>query len=90
MRTALTIVYLACFQAAAAPAIARVLKRRSSADCSLWREGLLLAGVSAQFAVMRLTGADWRVFISPLASGTSILVLAGVVWYYRRPITSRR
>lgn len=83
MRTALTAVYLGCFQLAAAPAILRVIRRRSSGDLSLWREGLLLCGVSAQFGVMVLSGSPWQVYVSPLASGVGILTLAAVVWWYR-------
>lgn len=83
MITALTVVYLLCFQAAALPAIRRVWARRSSADLSIWREVTLLAGIVTQFGVMVLTGADWRVRISPLCSGVSIGVLLIVIWRHR-------
>lgn len=80
----LTLIYLACFQACAIPAIVRVFRRGSSADLSLWREWLLLAGVSAQFAVMTLTGASWYVKISPIASGLSVGGLLLAIYWFRR------
>jgi hypothetical protein len=83
MTTFLTLVYLTCFQTCAWFSIARVWRRRSSSDLSLWREWFLIVGVTAQFAVMWRTGADWRVLISPIASGTSIAALLYVVYRFR-------
>ena len=75
MITALTVVYLACFQLCAIPAIIRIVRRRSSGDLSLVREGLLLCGITAQFSVMLLTGVRWQVWVSPLASLINVVVL---------------
>lgn len=79
----LTVFYLACFCACAVPGIVRIVRRRSSRDCSVWREWLLLAGIAAQFAVMVLTGASVYVWISPLASACSIGTLLLVIYHYR-------
>ena len=80
----LTVVYLAAFQACAWPGIVRIVRRRSSRDLSIWREVLLLIGVTAQFGVMQLTGARWQVWVSPLCSGVSVLTLLVVILRYRR------
>lgn len=79
-----TLIYLAAFQGCAWPGIVRMVRRGSSADLSIWREVLLLIGVSAQFTVMRLTGARWQVFVSPLCSGVSVLVMLSVILWFRR------
>lgn len=78
-----TACYLACFQAAAVPAMLRVMRRRSSADLSTWREWLLLAGVAIQFGVMWATGASWYVLVSPLVSAGSLGALLVVVYRHR-------
>ena len=80
----LSLIYLLAFQLCAVPAIIRVVRRQSSGDLSLWREAFLLIGVSAQFAVMTLTGASWWVRISPLASGLNVALLLGAICWYRR------
>jgi hypothetical protein len=87
MTDLLTIVYLACFQACAWPSIVRVCRRRSSADLSIWRELLIICGVSCQFAVMMLTGASWRVWLSPLFSGASVIVMLVTIYRFRRDQT---
>lgn len=61
----------------------RIIRRGSSGDLSIWREYLLLAGVTAQFLVMILTGADWRVWLSPVLSGLNVLVLLFCIQRYR-------
>ena len=83
MTTALTVAYLLCFQLCAIPSIVRVVRRRSSTDLSVWREWLLLIGVACQFLVMWLTGADWRVQVSPLLSGVSVGVLLIIIYRFR-------
>ena len=84
MITAATVLYLLCFQCAALPAIVRMVRRRSSADLSYGRELLVLLGVSLQLYVFLSTTRDWHVFISPMASGTSVSVLMLLIWRYRR------
>lgn len=85
MTTALTVAYLLLFQVCALPQMARLVKRRSSADLSVWREWLLLTGIGIQFSVFLLAGVrDWRVLVSPIASGSSIAVLLLLVYRYRR------
>jgi hypothetical protein len=81
--TTLTVLYLAAFQLCAVPAIVRMRRRKTSADLSVWREALLLVGVTGQFAVMILTAADWRVWLSPLATFVSVGVLYYHIWKYR-------
>ncbi len=80
----LTVAYIACFQLCAAPSIARVLRRRSSSDMSVWREWLLILGASIQFIVMTLTHTSWLVRVSPLASITSISLLLFFIYRHRR------
>lgn len=80
----LTFIYLTAFQACAIPAILRVIRRRSSADLSVWREWLLVLGVSTQFYVMVVTGADWRVWVSPICSGAGVLAMLVCIYRYRR------
>lgn len=81
--TALVVVYVACFQLCALPSIVRIIRRGSSADLSIWREVTILVGVSAQFAVMRLSGVPVEVWISPVLSGINVLALLLVIWRYR-------
>lgn len=83
MIRALMWVYLACFTFAAAPGIVRVIRRGSSADLSVWREWLVLTGIVLQFVVFWQSGASWRVWISPVTSGLSLLILLGVVYRHR-------
>ena len=80
---ALTLVYLALFQLSAWPSIGHVIRRQSSADLNLWREGLLLTGVAAQFCVMWLTDARWPVLIGPIASAASLTILVIVAKRFR-------
>lgn len=84
MRNALTLFYLGCFAACGWPSVIRMMRRRSSADLSIWREILLLAGVCAQFAVMVLTGANWRVWLSPINTCVSVATALGAILWYRR------
>lgn len=79
----LTALYILCFQCCAIPGIVRVMRRGTSQDLSVWREVLLLVGVTAQFGVMQLTGAAWQVWISPLLSGTSVLIMLATILRYR-------
>lgn len=84
MLEALTVVYLLCFQCAAIPAMTRLVRRRSSSDLSVWREWLVLAGVAAQLAVYVGVGVrDWRVLVSPVASGASVAALLALIYRYR-------
>lgn len=83
MIVALTLFYVLCFQAAAWPSIVRIARRRSSADLSVWREWLVLAGVGAQATVMVKTGAAWAVLVSPLASAVSLVTLLAVIYRHR-------
>lgn len=83
MTLALTIAYIALFSACGWPAVFRIVRRGSSADCSVWREWTLLAGISMQATVMVITGASWYVLISPLASGLSIGTLLIVIYRFR-------
>jgi uncharacterized protein with PQ loop repeat len=85
MITLLTLAYLALFVGCAAPQMARLVRRQSSADMSVWREWALLTGICLQFSVFVLAGVrDWRVLVSPIASFTSIAVLLALVYRYRR------
>ena len=84
MTTFLTVVYVAAFQCCAIPAIVRIVRRGSSADLSFWREGLIMLGASTQLIVMILTGANWRVVISPVATLINLAVLTAVMWKYRK------
>lgn len=83
MIAALTVCYLACFSLAAVPGIRRIIRRKSSGDCSLWREWLVLAGVVTQLAVFTLEHATWPVLVSPIASGISLSTLIAVTLRYR-------
>ncbi len=83
MINVLTALYVLCFQLCAVPSISRIIRRRSSADLSIWREVTILVGVTAQFTVMLHTGADWRVLISPLLSGLNVAALLLVIYRYR-------
>lgn len=81
--TLLVVFYVVCFQVCAWPAIVRLRRRRSSADLSVWREWLLIVGVSAQFAVMRQMGVPWQIWISPVLSLVSLSVLLGHIYWFR-------
>ena len=81
--TTLTFLYIACFQLCALPSVLRLRKRKTSADLSVWREWLLIVGVSAQFVVMVAAGVPWQVWISPVLSFTSVSVLLGHIYWYR-------
>lgn len=83
MTNLLTVVYLACFAACGWPSIVRMMRRKSSADLSVWREWLLLVGVVAQLAVMRQTGAAWQVWISPINTFVSVGTALIVIYRYR-------
>ena len=83
MTDTLTAFYLLCFNACAWPSVIRMVRRGSSADLSIWREWLLLGGVTAQFLVMLSTGADWRVWLSPLFSGASVIAMLVCISWYR-------
>lgn len=83
MTLLLTIAYIACFQGCAIPSWLRIMRRKSSADLSVWREWLLIVGASLQFAVMTLTHASWLVRVSPLASISSIGLLLIVIYRHR-------
>lgn len=84
MTTLLTAIYIFCFQACAIPAAVRVIRRGSSGDLSLWREGLLIGGASTQLLVMFRTGAAWQVWISPVATLINVALLALIIWWYRQ------
>lgn len=88
--TLLALAYLACFQACAIPSIVRLRRRKTSADLSVWREWLLLVGVSLQFALMRQTGSPWQVWISPVLSFISVSALLGHIYWYRPSVAKRR
>lgn len=79
----LAALYVACFQAAAVPAIVRIYRRKSSADCSVWREWLVLSGIAIQIAVFVHEQATWPVLISPIASGVSLSSLLFIVYRFR-------
>lgn len=79
----LALLYVALFQCAAIPQIIRIIKRRSSGDCSLWREGFVLAGVLVQLAVFLKANVGPEVLISPIASGVSIGTLICVTLRFR-------
>lgn len=84
MITLATVAYLMCFQLATLPAIARIVRRRHSDDLSYGRELLVLAGVCLQFTVFLSVGvSDWRVLISPVASGLSVSALIVLIARYR-------
>lgn len=83
MIAVLTVCYLTLFNAAAVPSIARIIRRQSSADLSVWREWLVLAGVGLQFAAFWLAGASWWVLISPVVSAISLCALLAVVYRFR-------
>lgn len=83
MKDALTLLYMACFMACGWPAIARIVRRGSSADLSYWREILLLVGVTAQFAVMMIERVGWHVFISPINTFLSVTCTLVAIWWYR-------
>ena len=84
MNTAIAVIYLSCFQLCAAPAIVRIVRRKSSADLSLWREALLVTGASLQLVVMLRTGAAWQVCLSPVATILNLTVLTAVILRYRK------
>lgn len=82
--TAATVLYLACFQVAALPQIVHLIRRKSSMDCNPWREWLVLSGVCLQFSVFLAAGVrDWRVLVSPIASGTGLAILLALIYRYR-------
>jgi hypothetical protein len=83
MTVALTVLYVICFQACAVPAVLRMRRRGSSGDLSIWREVFLIVGISAQFAVMILTGAAPEVLLSPILSATNVAILLGHILWYR-------
>lgn len=83
MITAATLVYLAAFQICAIPAIVRLRRRQSSADLSVWREWILLAGVTVQLGVFLALSSPWQVWISPCLSLASVAVLLAHVYRYR-------
>lgn len=83
MIAALTVLYLACFQCAALPTVIRVCRRKSSADLSVWREWLILAGVIGQLAVMLLTHAHPAVWISPILSGLGVSAVIVAIQRHR-------
>jgi predicted membrane protein len=80
---ALVLFQICCFQACAVPSIARIVRRGSSADLSVWREILIICGACAQLAVMVATRAAWQVKISPVLSLVNIGILLGVIVYFR-------
>lgn len=82
--TALTFVYLACYQACSIPAIVRMVRRKSSEDLSIWRELLTLLGLVVQTAVIVLVKAPWQVWISPVLSIVAGVVIVAVIVRYRR------
>lgn len=82
--TGLMVIQIVCFQLCAVPSIVRMMRRHSSEDLSIWREVLIALGCLCQLALMGLTGADWRVLVSPLASLASVLVMGGVILGYRQ------
>jgi hypothetical protein len=79
----LTLFYLSAFAVCGIPSIVRIRRRKTSADLSVLRELLLLSGVAGQFAVMLLTHADWRVWISPIVTAASVGILLWHIWRYR-------
>ena len=83
MITLLTVIYLTCFVGCAVPSIVRVVRRRSSEDLSIWREVLLLSGVTVQLSVFVLVGSPWQVWISPVLSAVSVGTLLAVTYRYR-------
>lgn len=83
INTILAAVYLSAFQLCALPGIVRIVRRKSSADLSIWRELLLLFGCSVQLVVMLRTGAAWQVVVSPIATILSVSVLLYVIRKYR-------
>ena len=62
----------------------RVIRRGSSQDLSIWREVLLILGASTQLVVMVRTGADWRVWVSPVATLINVSILLCVILWFRR------
>jgi hypothetical protein len=86
---ALSIAYLVCFQACAIPSIARIIRRGSSADLSVWREWLLVVGVTCQYMVMTLTGTSWYVRVSPILSLCSVGTLLWSIYRYRNRWTCK-
>ena len=83
MIAALTVAYLACFTVSAVPGIARVIRRRSSADVSLWHLGLVFTGIVLQLVVFTSEQATWPVLASPITSGVSIGTLIAVTLRFR-------
>ncbi len=83
MIAALAVVQVCLFQMAAWPAAARIIRRKSSADCSLWREWLVLVGVVLQLIVMWHDGSGILVLASPISSLVSLSVLISVTYWYR-------
>lgn len=86
MVTLLTIVQVLCYQGAALPGIYRIIKRKSSEDCSSWREFLVITGACFQLAAMYLADTAWQIYMSPLTSILSVSLMLGVIIHYRRPI----
>jgi hypothetical protein len=81
--TILALFYLTCFAACAVPSIVRIRRRGTSSDLSVWREWLVLLGVSVQLVVMMRAGVPWQVWISPVMSFTSVSVLLGHIYWFR-------
>lgn len=84
VETVLMVGMIICFQAAAFPAIARVWKRNSAGDLSVWREILVIAGAALQLGIVALSGAVWQLWVSPIASIISCGFLMGMILSYRR------
>lgn len=79
----LTAFYLLCIAVCGWPSIYRIVKRGKSADLSVWQYVILLVAVTAQFTVMLLTGANWRVWLSPINTGISALTTLVLIVRYR-------
>jgi hypothetical protein len=83
--TVLTLIQIACYQLCAVPGILRIVRRKSSADLSVWREALIISGACFQLVATYLAGAPWQLFMSPITSICSVGTMLGVIVYYRRP-----
>ncbi len=82
--TLLTTIQILCYQACAWPGIARIIKRKSSSDLSIWREVLILTGASFQIAATYHAHAPWQLFMSPVSSMMSVGTMLGIILYYRK------
>lgn len=78
-----TLCQIICFQLCAVPGMVRIYRRKSSQDLSIWREILILVGVSFQIGAYLAAGVPWTIFAGPITSAVSVGAMLGIILYYR-------